>query len=109
MLTVMFTVCCSSRSGLQTAFRIFWATDTAAAMSNTSFEYDDELVPIKSGDNVLGPNHRGHTSGRSAKHVIADPVPVRVVDRVEVIKVAEEQRGQPAAPGFAMQDPADDL
>ena len=56
---------------------------------------DDELVAAGAGDDVAGAHAAAQAGGHHLQDLVADGVPVAVVDRLEVVEVAEEQR--PAA------------
>ena len=53
---------------------------------------DDELVATGAGDDVVLPHAGPEAGGDLTEDLVADGVAVAVVDRLEVVEVAEQQR-----------------
>ena len=61
------------------------------------FEHHDELVAADAGGDVAEPEQRGDARGSGDEHPIAEAVPQRVVDVLEVIQTDQDGRDGGAA------------
>src|SRR5882672_290807 len=62
-------------------------------------QHHDELLAAGAGDPIAFPKHRSHANDESAQHFVAHGVSEAVVDALEVIQVAHQQRQGTARAG----------
>ena len=62
------------------------------------FTQDDELVAAQTGEGVAGPEDPGQAVGDGDQQLVTDVVAVRVVDRLELVEVGEQDRNDLVGP-----------
>ena len=90
MLIVSLIATPPTAIGWWTATRIFSATSSAASKILDPVEQDDELVAAEAGDEVIGPAGAPDPVRDLLQHLVATGMTVRVVDRLEVVEIAEQ-------------------
>ena len=81
-----------ARIGCASSSRIRCAASAASWLSVDVLEQDGELVAAEAGRGVRAADARVEAAGDLDEHLVAGGVPERVVDRLEVVEVEEDDR-----------------